>query len=150
MRDVDAEVPQVFPRLRTHAPPRDDVGKAQCALCHALATEEEVTRDIEIGEEGEVLVDGLDSEPACVVRLPQAPHLTIDPDLTSVEMDSSGEHLHERRLPRSVVADDSEHLSPSDVEVDILDRSDRAVVFDHPAHLDERSAAGRLTHVGCM
>ena len=75
------------------------------------------------GHEGEVLEDGVDPERPSVRDGLQLHLVAVDEDLPRVRLVESGQDLHQGRLPRTVVADQSEHLARADVERDVLERS---------------------------
>ena len=127
---------------RAHAPAREQPERPPDGPPIVwLAPEVEVRRHVEVGQQREVLVEGLDAERARVVRLAEATRLAVDDDLAGVGMHGAREHLDQRRLAGAVVADDGHDLARADREVDAVDGHDRAVALGQPAGLE--SAACR-------
>src|ERR1019366_779110 len=84
---------------------------AQLAEPGELAVKEEVLRDRQLWDKGEVLVDGLDAQTARVGNRPEGHLLALDVDLAGVGRLEAAQNLHERALSRPVVAHQAEHLS---------------------------------------
>ena len=89
-----------------------------------LAVQEHVVVDGHPGHEREILEDRVDSERAGVRHGLQLHLFAVDEDLPRVRLVEAGQDLHERRLARAVVADQSEHLARADMERDVLERRD--------------------------
>jgi len=81
-----------------------------------LAAGEEVAGGVEVVEQREVLVDGLDPEVARVVRRVDVDRLPVDHDLAVVGPHDAGEHLDQGRLAGAVVAKQRQHLAAAQIE----------------------------------
>ena len=101
---------------------------------------------VEVGEDEEVLLDG--ERHVEVVELGDDAHLGAgllrvvgqpvaeDLELALVGDDLGGERLHRRRLPRAVRAEQADARPEGDVEVEAVDRGQRAEALDHAAEPD--------------
>ena len=108
--------------------------RAQRTLATVLATEVEVARDVERGDDGQLLVDRLDPGVAGVLGLAERDRFAVQRELTGVRDVGTCEALDERRLAGAVVADDRKHLTRVEVEV-------HPVESDHTAEVMTRLRA---------
>ncbi len=92
----------------------------------ALTTEEHVGDDVEVVRQRQVLVHDLDPEPGGVAGPVDGDGLPLEEDLAVVEGIDADDPLDERRLAGAVVADEGHHLAGLDLEVDLVQRPDRA------------------------
>src|SRR5690606_12378540 len=70
-------------------------------------------------------------------RRRQFDHLAADLDMAAVRADHPGQHVHQRRLPRPVLAEQRVHFTRADGEVDTAQRANTAVVFDDALHVQQ-------------
>src|SRR5713101_3069374 len=100
-----------------------------------LPAQEHVLDDVEVVAQGEVLVDGLDSEPACIACAADVDRLALPEDLTVVGHVHAGDALGENRFAGSVVSAKGGHLSRRQVEVDCIERLHGTEVLLEASHL---------------
>src|SRR5712692_2063416 len=100
-----------------------------------LPAQEHVLDDVEVVAQGEVLVDGLDSEPACIACAADVDRLALPEDLTVVGRVHTGDALGENRFAGSVVSAKGGHLSGRQVEVDCIERLHGTEVLLEASHL---------------
>ena len=62
-------------------------------------------------------------------------------DLPGVRTVGPGEHLDERRLAGTVLAQQAVHLARGDVEIDLVERANAGELLDDAAHLQQRRAS---------
>ena len=108
------------------------------ALATLLAGEVEVARDVERGDDGQLLVDRLDAGLAGVLRLLEVDRLPVQRDLAGVGDVGPGQALDQRRLAGTVVTDDRQHLAGVEVEVDPVEADDAAEGDDELAGREDR------------
>src|SRR3954470_23726921 len=126
----DAEVLEGVAALGAHRLLVDEAEPAEQARAHDLAAEEHVGAGIELGREREVLVDGLDPQPARVERRVQLDRLALEDDLAGVGLVHAGQRLDQRRLAGAVVADERDDLAGVDGEARAAQGADAAEAFD--------------------
>jgi hypothetical protein len=85
-----------------------------------------------------MLVDHSDSEARCVRRLMDPPFDAIDRDRSTVGEDQADQHLHERGLPRPVLAEDSMDSTAVKIEVNRVTRSNSAEMLLYSTQADRR------------
>src|SRR5688572_2251034 len=105
-----------------------------------LTAQEHVRGGIEVVGQRQGLVDALDSEGLRFGGIADGGGLAFDTDLAAVGRLRAGEHLHERGLPRSVAAHQSDHLTGLQVDVHAVDGMDAAEGDTDVAHLHQRGA----------
>ena len=81
-----------------------------------------------------ILEHHADRVPAGVVRRADAHRRPVHANLAAVGSVHAVEHLHERALARTVLAEEGMDLAPVDVEIDLLVGDDPGESFDHAAH----------------
>src|SRR5919201_960343 len=124
----DPEVGERLAAARAHGLLVDEAELAERPGAHDLAAEEHVGAGVELGGEREVLVDGLDPQPARVERRVDLDRPPVEDDLALVWLMDPGEDLDERRLAGAVVADERDDLVGEDGEVRAAQRADAAEV----------------------
>src|SRR5262245_20634829 len=83
-----------------------------------LASQEQVTDDIEVVAQGEVLIDGRDAELLRIEWAIDADGPAFPEDGSQISGADPGDHLDEGRLAGAVVADETDHFAGADLEVD--------------------------------
>src|SRR5829696_2845655 len=86
------------------------------AWCRRLSTGVEISHDVEVVEEGEVLVDSLDAEGASLHWRGDVDHFAIDEDLPLIGLVDAAETFDQGRLSRPVVAEEREYFVTSQGE----------------------------------
>src|SRR5207248_2300609 len=114
-----------------------DDGQAEAPTA-GLAAEIDVLEDRHVPGEREVLVDHLDADRMGLTRAHEAHRLAGEDDLALAWLEQPGEDLHQGRFTGAVVADDAEHLAAGEVEIDMVERSDRAEIFGDATRLEKR------------
>ena len=108
----------------------------------ALVAEHDVLRHGERRNKHEVLMDHADAERDRVARS-HDPHLaSADADRSAVRPVEAIQHVHERRLPGTVLADERVDLALPNGQVDALQRLQVAEAFGDPPHLEKRRLLG--------
>ena len=115
-------------------------------LRYPLPAQEHVRYDVEVVGEREVLVDDLDAEVRGVPRAVDIDMAALESDLALVEGVDPDDALDQGRLSGPVVADESHDLTAADLEVDLVERLNRAERLRDAPRLEERrrSAFRRL------
>jgi hypothetical protein len=101
-------------------------------------TEEQVGDDIEVLGQCQVLIYGRDSELGGVVRRLQSHRSPLPCRGAGVRWLGSGNGLDQGRLAGAVVADQADDLAAVDLEVDVLERLDRAEALREALQREER------------
>ncbi len=101
---------------------RGHVVVEQDAVVHRLRREHDVLGDRHHRDEHEVLVHHADAALDRGLRRPQLGRLAVDQDLALVRPVEAVEDVHQRRLPRPVLAQQRVHLALAQVEVDVVVR----------------------------
>ena len=131
--EVDPQVVQDPRRLRAH---RSPVDRAQAGA--RASARKDVLRHGQVREDGRLLVHRDDPEPVGRLRVADALRLAADHELARIRLHDARQDLHERRLARSVLADERVHACGLDREADIRHRLHAAVALRDSAQLDER------------
>src|SRR5450830_124406 len=100
-----------------------------------------VLDDVEVVTEREILVDDLDPELGGVFRAADVNDLAVEIDLTLVVGMAPGDAFDQRRLSRSVIADQCRDLATSDFEIDVSERMDRTERLGDAAKIESRCVA---------
>ena len=74
-----------------------------------------------------------------------SPAQRISPGVRAV---GPGEHLDQRRLAGTVLAEQAVHLARGDVEIDLVERTNPRELLDDAAHLQQRACVVRLSMIG--
>ena len=113
------------------------------ARLRRLDCKHDVLRDGHHGDEHEVLVHH--PEPGCdrVLGGAERHDFAVHADLPLVGLVEPVQDVHERRLPRAVLAEQGVDFAIPELEVDVVVREDARELLDDPLHLEER---GLLTH----
>ncbi len=76
--------------------------------------------------------------------------LAFEADFAAVRHDRAGEDFHQRRLAGPVLSEDRVHLAAPQVEVNVLQRCDAAIVLSNASHLQERKLCLRRDSHGIV
>ena len=106
-----------------------------------LAAEQKVARDVHRVAEREVLIDHLDPLAPGVRGRSEADFLAVENNPAGIRNDGAGQDLAQRRLSRSVVADEAEDLAGAQDEIDAIERLDRAERLADVLHLTRIGAS---------
>ena len=82
-----------------------------------------------------MLVDHADAVPDGVLRVADGRFRAVDQDLSLVGMVQAVEHLHQRRLARAILPQQSVDLAGFDIEVDFVGRQDAGKALDDADHI---------------
>jgi len=69
--------------------------------------------------QAELLVDQRDARVLSGLHVAEDPLLSVDDYLASIRLIDTGQDLHQRALARAVLANDPEHLTRADLQVDL-------------------------------
>ena len=95
----------------------------------------------EVVEQAEVLVHGVDAEPARQARIAETHLRAEEPSLRAVVgIVVPGQHLDERRLAAPVLPDECHHLAPFDTQLEIVERHAAGERLAQAANLEQRRA----------
>ena len=111
----------------------------QADLPTQLAAEEHVLEHRQRRDETRLLIDGTDAVLPRLLRRQRSDLLAGDENVAGIGGLRAGHDLDERRLARSVLADECVDLGREDLEGDVVERGDAAVVLRDAARSDERS-----------
>ena len=87
-----------------------------------LASEKDVLRDVEIGNEGEFLEDDRDAEPARIGRRRDLDGPAVVQQFAGVGAVGAAQHLHQGRFSGAVLAEQHVHFAGAIVERDVVQR----------------------------
>src|SRR5262249_2158288 len=88
--------------------------------------------------EREVLVDHAEAEPVCVARSGDVMLGPVDQQMSAIGPVVPHHALHQRALPRPVLAEDRVEGSRYQSQRDVVERGESAEALRHPTGLDER------------
>ncbi len=103
-----------------------------------LAPQEQVGRGVEILGERQGLIDRLDAVAPGVAGAVDRSRPAVDADLARVGPIGAREHLDQRRLAGTVVAQQADDLAAAKIERHVVDRAHATEADAHAAHLDQR------------
>ena len=139
--EPDPHLVQMMPGKLAHLP------VVQQRPADKFPLEKDVVVNGQLVDQREILVDRVDSQRAGVIH-------RLDHDLLAVEHDAprlgpveATQDLEERRLPRAVVAEQAEYLTPLEVQVHVAQRGHRAEPLGDV--LDPEDIAFRRRRRGC-
>jgi hypothetical protein len=115
-----------------------------------LAAEKDVLRDRQVLRKRQLLEDRGDAGSGGILWRGEIDRRAVHADLALARRMSAGEDLDEGRLARPVVADQRQHFTGADLEVDAGERGEGAEALADALGGDERSHchAGRGSHRG--
>src|SRR5262249_8427059 len=87
-----------------------------------LAAHEDILRHAAVGQKAEFLVDDGNARGLRLLRMREMHHLPADANLTCIRPITAAEHLHQRRLTRTIFAADRVHFAWHAVEIDLVER----------------------------
>ena len=107
------------------------------------AAEQQVLGDRELPDEGELLGDHGDAEPARRLGRPGRQRHAVDLDVAAVAVHGTGQRAHQGGLAGAVLPDDADDLAGVQVELGQVEDADRAVgLVDAPQPRGDRAAGG--------
>src|SRR2546421_12814022 len=106
----------------------------------ALASKEHVLDDVQVVRQRQVLIDRLDAKARGVARVVDVDRPALPEDLAVVDLVDAGDTFGQDRLAGAVVPAQGGHLPVRDVEVDVVQRLDRAEVLVQASDLEQRLA----------
>src|SRR5208337_1282979 len=116
---------------------RVDIGPAQ-AIVELLVAQIQVLRDAQRGDETGLLINHRDSIAPRGRRTRDLDLLAFEADVAARGRDGARENLDQRRLSGPIFTDDGVHFAAPQIEVDVLQRCDAAILLDDVLHLQER------------
>ena len=135
-------VEQLGGRVGHLLPVEDAQPGGQPARPGQLAAGVEVRGRIEVVEQRQVLVDGLDAAARAHRRASDRHRPAVHLDGAVIQAVHAADALDERGLAGAVVAEDGEHLAAVDLEVDAVEREHRAEALRRPADREGRDGRG--------
>ena len=136
---VDLEAVEQLARPVGHRPaPHEAQTARQPRRPGELAAGEEVGCRLQVVEEREVLVHGLDPEGTGGHGVRRRDVLAVQEDRPGVEVVHPADRLDQGRLACAVVAEQGEHLARVDVERHAVERDDRVEPLAGVPHLQDR------------
>ncbi len=115
-----------------------------------LVAEEDVLRNGQHGNQRQFLMDDADATSLAGPDVLEVARLTVEDDLAvvaAVRVDPA-QHLHQRRLPGTVLTADRVDLAGAHDEVDLAERRDPRETLGDAPHFEERSGVGDR-HASC-
>ena len=122
---------------------RSSRGRVIAAAGRELA-HQQVLADRQVGQQAQLLVDDADAGVARLHRRRAADVAAVDLVGAAVALDGAREDLDQRALAGAVLAGEAVHLAGAQLEVDVLERLDRAVALGR-AGAARRRPRGRAT-----
>jgi hypothetical protein len=116
---------------------RLDIGAAQ-AVEEFFVAQIEVLRHAHGRHEAGLLIDHRDAVSPREGRAGDLDRLALDTNFAPGRGDRAGENLDQRRLAGAVLAEDGVHLTSPQIEVDVFQGGDAAIVLADLAHLQQR------------
>jgi hypothetical protein len=113
----------------------------------ALAPEEHVLDDVEVVAQRKVLVHDLDAEGGRLAGAVDGDRVAVEADLAGIGAVDAGQALHQCRLARPVVPDQCGHLTPVDVEIDIVQHVHGTEALVDAPHGEQRGHGRQVAHV---
>ena len=98
------------------------------AMRHLVA-EEDVVGDRQVRAERELLMDERDAAVARIAGRGGREPRAVEVHLAAIGLHLSGQHVHERALPRPVLAEQGQHLAGANGQIDPVERDRRAVAL---------------------
>ena len=111
-----------------------------------LAAEEEVADDVDVVAQREVLVDGRDAQVLGVVRPVDLDGLALPLDDALIDGVHAGDRLDQRGLSGAVVADQGDHFTGVDLQLDVGERLDGTEPLGDPAQR-QHGRSGHVNHL---
>src|SRR5690606_34359664 len=134
-RHGDADLLEPGMGLAPHGLLVEEAELAEKALAHDLAAEEDIGRHRQVRRDARILVERLHTRLQRVMRRLPDPAHAVEIDLAAVRLMRPGQHLDQRRLARAIVANEADHFSGAQGEVDIVERHDTAIALAHATDL---------------
>ena len=103
-----------------------------------LAAEEDVAGDVQRLDHLALLMDDADAETSRIRRSMHRHWHTLERDGARISLMDASENLHQRRLARAVLADETDDLSSRQVEVHAIEGGDPGKLLGHRRHFQER------------
>ena len=100
--------------------------------------EEDVAGDVQRLDDLALLMDDADAETSRIRRSMHRHWHTLERDGARVSLMDASENLHQRRLARAVLADETDDLSSRHVEVHAIEGGDAGKLLGHRRHVQER------------
>ena len=116
-------------------------------LARWLDPEHDVLGDRHHRDQHEVLVDHPDPEVDRIAGRAHLDRLAVDEDLALVRPVEAVEDVHQRRLPRPVLAEESVHLAAPQVEVDAVVRDHAREALRDALQLENRRFVGHVVAI---
>ena len=126
----DAELGEDRLGILEHLAPADDAPAV-------LVADEDVLRDVEVGEEQGLLIDRRDAEALGFGGAADRDRLAGEEDLATVRLVDSGDDLDEGRLAGAVLAEERVHLARIERQRNVLERLRRAEALGDVPHLED-------------
>ena len=129
--DVQAHLFQILRRLHRRFVPVDALA------LHQLVTEEDVLRDAQLRDQGELLIDDGDARKLAFLDRMELHDLAVQDDVALVAaiLMNARQDLHQRGLSRAVLADKAVDLSALNGEIHVLKRLDTGKGLGDVFHL---------------
>src|SRR5580658_978107 len=110
---------------------------------HRPSPKEDILPDVEISAQRKVLIDHFDAAVAALVRALEVHRRAVDENVSGVALVGAGEDLHQSRLARRIVADQSQHFARRQAQMDVDQRLHRTEALANSAHLHDRCRHAR-------
>src|SRR6516164_2703234 len=137
--DLDVETIEMFRSAAARLLVIDD-SQAEPTMA-GFAAEIDVLKDRHVPGEREVLIDHLDPNGMSIARTGEAHRPALEHDLAPARLEQAGEDLHQGGFAGAVVADDAEHFAAGEMEIDVVERRDRAEELGDATRLEKRKLA---------
>jgi len=100
-----------------------------------------------VGRKGDLLMHHRDPEPLCMPGIAETHRLAVDLDRSVARPLELRQQLHQRRLPRAVLARDGVHLGRTDVDAYTLERLHTREALAHTADLHHSTVTCGSLHL---
>src|SRR5215211_6451075 len=135
--EVYLQAAHEFVSLAGHVLVLDPAPVPEPAWCRRLPSSVEVAYDVEVVEEGEVLVDSLDAEGASLHWRGDVGLFAIDEDLSLIGLVDAAEAFEQGRFSRPVVAEEREYFVTSQGEAHAVQCQGRPELLGKVPYLED-------------
>jgi len=102
-----------------------------------LAAQIDVFEDRHVSGQRQILVDHLDSSLVGIARRIELHRLALDQNFAFTRPEEARKNLHQCRFTGTIVADDAQHLTARELQIDTFERRDGTKVFRYSPRFEQ-------------